>query len=155
VGLSVSIKPKKPVQAAAIRTFIRDIPVSKPRRDTAYKDRDFRCFPRPLQENSGSVLHIGPHPFQSVNRPIIRLFITWVTHGVFPDRLWYPLNLVSVLPPGVKRQGHEADHSSPSSAEVKNGGAIPPLPHMSSLYFVSFIKQRDNCTLRYLYLQRR
>jgi hypothetical protein len=26
----------------------------------------------------------------------------------------------------------EADHSSPTSAEVKNGGAIPPLPHMSS-----------------------
>jgi hypothetical protein len=26
------------------------------------------------------------------------------------------------------------DHSSPSSAEVKNGGAIPPLPHMFSWY---------------------
>jgi hypothetical protein len=25
----------------------------------------------------------------------------------------------------------EADHSPPSSAEVKNDGAIPPLPHMS------------------------
>jgi hypothetical protein len=28
--------------------------------------------------------------------------------------------------------GRVADHSPPSSAEVKNGGAIPPLPHMSS-----------------------
>jgi hypothetical protein len=28
----------------------------------------------------------------------------------------------------IKRQGCEADHSPPSSAEVKNGGAIPPLP---------------------------
>jgi hypothetical protein len=36
------------------------------------------------------------------------------------------------LPPEVKRQGREADHSPPSSAEVKNGGAIPPLPHMFS-----------------------
>jgi hypothetical protein len=36
------------------------------------------------------------------------------------------------FPPGGKRPGREADHSSPSSAEVKNGGAIPPLPHMSS-----------------------
>jgi hypothetical protein len=26
----------------------------------------------------------------------------------------------------------EVDHSLPSSAEVKNGGAIPMLPHMSS-----------------------
>jgi hypothetical protein len=32
----------------------------------------------------------------------------------------------------VKRPGHEADHSPPSSAEVKNVGAIPPLPHISS-----------------------
>jgi hypothetical protein len=28
----------------------------------------------------------------------------------------------------VKRSGHEADHSPPSSAEDKNGGAILPLP---------------------------
>jgi hypothetical protein len=34
--------------------------------------------------------------------------------------------------PGVKKQGREVDHSPPSNAEVKNGGAIPPLPHMSS-----------------------
>jgi hypothetical protein len=40
------------------------------------------------------------------------------------------------LPPmgigGVKRLGHEADHSPPSSAEVENGGTISPLPLMSS-----------------------
>jgi hypothetical protein len=29
---------------------------------------------------------------------------------------------------GVKWLGHEADHSFLSSAEVDNGGAIPPLP---------------------------
>jgi hypothetical protein len=28
--------------------------------------------------------------------------------------------------------GREADLSPPSSAEIKNGGAIPALPHMSS-----------------------
>jgi hypothetical protein len=33
---------------------------------------------------------------------------------------------------GVKRLGREADDSSPSGAEIKNGGAIPPLRHMSS-----------------------
>jgi hypothetical protein len=31
----------------------------------------------------------------------------------------------------VKRQGRETDHS-PSSAEVENGRAIPPLPPLSS-----------------------
>jgi hypothetical protein len=36
------------------------------------------------------------------------------------------------LSPGIKRAGYEADHSSPSTVEVKNDGAIPPLPHMSS-----------------------
>jgi hypothetical protein len=33
---------------------------------------------------------------------------------------------------GVKRPGREANHSLPSSAEVKNGGAILPLLHMFS-----------------------
>jgi hypothetical protein len=36
------------------------------------------------------------------------------------------------LSPGVKRTWREADHSPPSIAKVKNVGAIPPLPHMSS-----------------------
>jgi hypothetical protein len=33
---------------------------------------------------------------------------------------------------GVKRKGHEIDHLLPSSAEVKNVGAIPPLPNKFS-----------------------
>jgi hypothetical protein len=35
---------------------------------------------------------------------------------------------------GIKQQGHEACHSSPSSAEVKKSGSIPSLPHTSSLH---------------------
>jgi hypothetical protein len=31
-----------------------------------------------------------------------------------------------------KRPGCEVDHSTPSTAEVKNGGAIPPAPHVYS-----------------------
>jgi hypothetical protein len=45
-----------------------------------------------------------------------------------PHRLWGPLSLQSneyrVFFPGVKKQGREADHSPPSSAKVKYGGAI-------------------------------
>jgi hypothetical protein len=38
------------------------------------------------------------------------------------------IQLVSELvSPGVERQRREADHSPPSSAEVKNGGSVPPL----------------------------
>jgi hypothetical protein len=36
------------------------------------------------------------------------------------------------LSPRAKRPGCEADHSPPSTAAVKNGEAIPPLPHISS-----------------------
>jgi hypothetical protein len=34
------------------------------------------------------------------------------------------------LSPGVKRPGYQADRSPPYSAEVKNGGAIPPIHHV-------------------------
>jgi hypothetical protein len=36
------------------------------------------------------------------------------------------------LSPGVKRPGREADHSPLSRAEIKNGGAIRPVPHTFS-----------------------
>jgi hypothetical protein len=52
-----------------------------------------------------------------------------------PDLLWNPSSLsigYRGCSPGGKRQGREADHPSPSSAEVKNDGAIPPLHHTSS-----------------------
>jgi hypothetical protein len=38
---------------------------------------------------------------------------------------WVP----AALFPGIMRQGHEADSSTPSSADVQKRGAIPPLPH--------------------------
>jgi hypothetical protein len=41
----------------------------------------------------------------------------------------YPKNVGA---PVVKRLGREAEHSPPSSAEVKYDGAIPSLPNMSS-----------------------
>jgi hypothetical protein len=45
-----------------------------------------------------------------------------------PPIQWVPgaLNL------GVKRLGREADPTPPSSAVIKNGGAIPSFPHTSS-----------------------
>jgi hypothetical protein len=38
--------------------------------------------------------------------------------------------VTEALSPGLKRQWRETDHSPPSSAEIKNGGSIPP--HISS-----------------------
>jgi hypothetical protein len=43
----------------------------------------------------------------------------------------YPL-ATGALSSGLKPPGREADHSPPSSVEVKNGEAIPPLSHTSS-----------------------
>jgi hypothetical protein len=45
-----------------------------------------------------------------------------------PPIQWVP----GARPLLVKRPVREADHSLPSSAEVKNGGAVPPLTHTSS-----------------------
>jgi hypothetical protein len=45
-----------------------------------------------------------------------------------PRIQWVPGALSLV----VKRSEHEADHSPSSSAEVKNGGAVPQLSHTSS-----------------------
>jgi hypothetical protein len=45
-----------------------------------------------------------------------------------PPIQWAP----RILSPGVKWPGRVVDHSPPPSAGVKNGGAIPPLLHMSS-----------------------
>jgi hypothetical protein len=50
------------------------------------------------------------------------------------------------LSPGVKRQGREADHSPPSSVEVKNGRVVPPLPHTSTWCAAYLIKYRDKFT---------
>jgi hypothetical protein len=36
-----------------------------------------------------------------------------------------PIQWVPDLSPGVKRQERDADHSPPTSANVKNGGAVP------------------------------
>jgi hypothetical protein len=48
--------------------------------------------------------------------------------------------------PGIKRLRREADHSLPSSTEVKDGTAIHPLPYIYVLMAWCLIKNRDNFT---------
>jgi hypothetical protein len=47
---------------------------------------------------------------------------------------------------GVERLGCEANHSPPFGAQIKNGGATPPLPAMTSWHGAYLIKQTDNFT---------
>jgi hypothetical protein len=64
-----------------------------------------------------------------------RLGVSWhytdklllVGSGTHPAS--YPLGTGGTFPGG---KAPETDHSPPSSAKVKNGGAVPPLSHMSS-----------------------
>jgi hypothetical protein len=46
---------------------------------------------------------------------------SWAQTTSYPNGTEIPL-------PGVKRRRREADHSPPANAEIKNDGAIPPLP---------------------------
>jgi len=61
-----------------------------------------------------------------------------------PPIQWVPV----ALSLGVKRLGREADHSPPSSAEVKNAWAIPPLPQYAIMAWCRVKAQRQ----LYLYL---
>jgi hypothetical protein len=65
----------------------------------------------------------------------IQPFIQWVPGTVYP---------------GVKRSKCEAHLSLPSSAEVKNGRAITPLPHTSSWHGAYLIKHRDDLPLHFI-----
>jgi hypothetical protein len=48
---------------------------------------------------------------------------------------------------GAKKPGHEADNTSPTSAEVKKGGSIHPLACTSPWRSAQLVKHRDNFTL--------
>jgi hypothetical protein len=45
--------------------------------------------------------------------------------------------------------GGKADHSPPSSAEVKNSGTVPPLPHTSSWRGAQLITLHSCCSYMY------
>jgi hypothetical protein len=96
---------------AAVRPHIcvLEVPGSNIGRDPGSPDQGFHIFPQSFQVNARIIAPdcFLPIPFK------------------FFNRLW-------ALSYGVKQAGREDDHSPPSSAEVSNGGAIPPLTYMSS-----------------------
>jgi hypothetical protein len=61
----------------------------------------------------------------------------------------YPMG-TGDLSPGVKWPENEAEHSAPFNAEVKNGGAIPPLPRTFLWHGAQLIKHRDNTHRSYM-----
>jgi hypothetical protein len=75
-----------------------------------------------------------------------KIFLCSVASGLAlgPTPVSYPVGTIR-YPPQVKwlGLGSEAVHSPPSAHEVKNGGAVPPLHHMSSWHSAELIKHRD------------
>jgi hypothetical protein len=70
-------------------------------------------------------------------------------YNVQTDSGAHPASYTVVVGSGflrVKAAWAYADHSPPSSDDVKNGGATPPLPHTSSRIDVQLIKHRENFT---------
>jgi hypothetical protein len=76
-----------------------------------------------------------------------------------PERLWGPPSLLSNgywgggFSLGVKRPGREADHSPPSSAEVKNAWNYTST--LTDYVFMAWclVKHRDNFTLTFTVLK--
>jgi hypothetical protein len=69
-------------------------------------------------------------PFAARARDFCRLHSVQTGSGV--HTAYYPMGTGGALSSGVKRSVCEADHSRPTTAEVKNAGAMPPLPYTSS-----------------------
>jgi hypothetical protein len=62
-----------------------------------------------------------------------------------PPIQWVP----GTLSQGVKRHGRQADHSPPTSAEVKKSGSIHSLPHTRSWHSASYVRHKDNIIFFY------
>jgi hypothetical protein len=85
--------------------------------------------------------------------------ITAILHLHSPcrsDRLWGPLNLLSIwyrelFPPGLKRPGREADHSPQLVPRSRKCGSIHPLSHTPSWRSVYLVTYRDNLTFTCIY----
>jgi hypothetical protein len=73
-------------------------------------------------------LPTGGRPRSRSSRPgRVKNYLHVVQTGSGAHPASYPVGTGGASP-GVKRPGSEADHSPPSSAGVKNGGAIPHSP---------------------------
>jgi hypothetical protein len=69
----------------------------------------------------------------SIPGMVKRFFLFSITSSQCLGPTQRPMQCIQrAVSPGVKRLGREADHSPSSSVEVRNGGAIPTLPHTSS-----------------------
>jgi hypothetical protein len=87
-----------------------------------------RYIYRSRDSSIGVALAYGLYGWGSIpGRGKIFLFSIGAKSALRPTQIPMQWEL-GVTSQGVKQPGHETDHSLPTSTEVKNGGAIPPLP---------------------------
>jgi hypothetical protein len=105
------------------------------------------------------VLHF-PHRIKNIWRwqdPVNYKWFCWeyFSSPPYPERLWSPSSLLSngywgVLSPGLKRPAREADHSPPTSAEVKNAWSYTST-HQCVFMAWCLVKHRENFIFTLLY----
>jgi hypothetical protein len=71
----------------------------------------------------------------------------YLLHKVQTDSETHPASYQ--MEPWVKWLVNEAEHSTPSNVEVKNGGAIPPPSDTSSRHDASLTKYKVNFTFTF------
>jgi hypothetical protein len=101
----------------------------------------------------------------STNMAVTRICDIRRTAGSAERSVWnflWRATLIKVCIPEVRRLGHEADHSPPSSAEVKNAWSyISTPPYVSMVWCLikyrivfmawNVVKHRDNFTFTYIF----
>jgi hypothetical protein len=119
--------------------------------DFIMTDADTSKLSEILRDSSFGIvtgLHVGKNQGNGVRflaGSSILLFST--AHRLALGRTHPPIRWVpGTVYPGVKRPWCEADKSPPSSAEVKNGRAVSPLPHKYSRRSASIAKYKDTFT---------
>jgi hypothetical protein len=91
----------------------------------------------PLLYGTGIAQSVQELGYGLKNQAIGIRFLAGVRDFLFPHSVQthsraYPASYPMGTGTWVNQRGHETEHSPPSSTEVKNGGSIPPLPHISS-----------------------
>jgi hypothetical protein len=89
---------------------------------------------RDISAGIGSRIEAGELGFNSRQEQDNCSLLSIVDTGSGACATSYRMGAGDCTPPEIKRQGYEDDDLPTYSAEVKNGGAIPPLHHMPSGY---------------------
>jgi hypothetical protein len=136
-----------PVATVATRQGL-SLPVSTLHHGSRRKRNDWPDTPCliPVRVHTNLLQHFAEQrsgvPQSVLRLARVQLWAVLLSSPQSPHRLRGPPSLYPMSAGRLfRRLRSETDHSAPSSTEVKNGGAIPPLTHMSSWHSTYAQKQ--------------